>query len=311
MAADLAVRTSHLTRRYGDVLALDDLDLEVQHGSIFGFLGRNGAGKTTTMRLLTGLARPTYGSAWVAGCQVTAGDGRSRAAYGYLPQESAFYGWMTGREYLDYVGGLYGLSAGNRNRRTDELLELVNLKEAADRRVQGYSGGMKQRLGVAQALIHEPSVLFLDEPTSALDPAGRHEVLEMISRLRGSVTVFLSSHIIADVDRICDTVGVIHKGRLLFVLPRQELLDRYAVDEAVLEVAHESADQVASLEALIAQQPWVERVHNGGTELHVQVLDMEAARVGLLPLVVSQGIVLDSFRWVRPSLEDIFLEVSA
>lgn len=309
--ADVAIRCENLGRRYGDVEALKNLDLAVPYGSIFGFLGRNGAGKTTTIRLLTGLAHPTTGSAWVAGVETTNGESIAREKFGYLPQYPAFYNWMTPREYLDYVARLFGMTSQNRERRIDELLELVDLQDAAKRRIGGFSGGMHQRLGIAQALIHSPPVLFLDEPTSSLDPAGRYEVLDMIAKLRGKATVFLSSHILVDVERICDTIGVIHKGSLLLVADRDELLDRYAVNSAVLELDTSSSPMLESFLSHLQAQPWVENVSQDQNKLRIMVSDIIFGKQALLPLVVEHGLSLNRYEWVRPSLEEIFLEISA
>jgi len=306
-----AIRTEGLTKRYGDVLALDHLDLRVAPGSVFGFLGRNGAGKTTTMRLLAGLAHPTEGRAWIMGAEATDGDADARRLFGYLPQNPAFFKWMTPIELLDYVGRAYGLAADLRQRRIQEMLALVGLEEAAKRRIGGFSGGMVQRLGIAQALIHEPSVLLLDEPTSALDPAGRYEVLAMLAGLRGRVTVFFSSHIIADVDRICDTVGVLHQGRLLQVTPREELLAQYAVNAVSLTLDKDAMAAGADLATLLSEQPWVADATWDAHTLRVTVHDVAVAQRELLPLLARQGVALQRLEWVRPSLEEIFLEMSA
>lgn len=306
-----AIRCEGLTKHYGEVKALHALDLTVPYGSIFGFLGRNGAGKTTTMRLLAGLAHPTAGHAWIAGVETTNGDSRAREQFGYLPQDPAFYNWMTPREYLDYAGRLFGLPEAERKRRLDEVLEIVGLKAAARRRIGGFSGGMHQRLGIAQALLHRPPVLLLDEPTSALDPAGRHEVLELIAGLRGHVTVFFSSHILGDVERICDTVAIIHQGTLLLVEEREALLQRYAANTALLELdaVHGAipVELVAALQAL----PWVETVTPDQLTLRVVVKDLAQGKQALLPFIVQQGLTLVRYEWVRPTLEEIFLEVSA
>jgi len=306
-----AIRTEGLTKRYGDVLALDHLDLRVAPGSVFGFLGRNGAGKTTTMRLLAGLAHPTEGRGWIMGAEATDGDADARRLFGYLPQNPAFYKWMTPIELLDYVGRAYGLAADLRQSRIQEMLALVGLEEAAQRRIGGFSGGMVQRLGIAQALIHEPSVLLLDEPTSALDPAGRYEVLAMLAELRGRVTVFFSSHIIADVDRICDTIGVLHRGRLIQVTPREELLAQYAVNAVALTLDRDATAAGAELAALLSEQPWVADAAWDAHTLRVTVHDVAEAQRELLPLLARQGVALQRLEWVRPSLEEIFLEMSA
>ncbi len=308
----IAIRCVGLGRRYGEVEAVKQLDLAVPYGSIFGFLGRNGAGKTTTIRLITGLAHPTTGSASVAGIETTNGDARARERFGYLPQDPAFYNWMTPREYLDYVGRLFGMAPKDRQRRIDELLELVELQDAARRRIGGFSGGMYQRLGIAQALIHRPPVLLLDEPTSSLDPAGRYEVLDLLAGLRGRVTVFLSSHILADVERVCDTIGIIHKGELLLVSGRDELLERYAVNAAVLQFDRDGLPIPESFLACLNAQPWVAQVTTEDeSRLRVSVHDVTAAKRNLLRMVVEHELLLARYEWVRPSLEEIFLRISA
>jgi ABC-2 type transport system ATP-binding protein len=307
---DIAIRCQGLSKQYGDIAALKPLDLTVTAGSIFGFLGRNGAGKTTTIRLLTGLAQPSSGTAWVDGVETTAADGLARSRFGYLPQEPAFYGWMTPRDYLDYVGKLCQMDKPTRQRRIAEMLTLVKLTDAAKRPIRGFSGGMMQRMGIAQALLHEPPVLFLDEPTSALDPAGRHELLALLQTLRGHVTIFLSSHILADVERVCDTIGIIHEGELMLVAARDELMDRYATDSVLLEIAPGSATAVSQFLPILQMQPWVQQVDQENGRLHIHVHDVAAAQQALLPLVVEHHVQLNKFEWIRPSLEEIFLSIS-
>jgi ABC-2 type transport system ATP-binding protein len=306
-----AIRCEGLSRSYGKVVALSDLNLEVETGSVFGFLGRNGAGKTTTIRLLTGLARPTFGAGWVDGVMATAGDAAAREKFGYLPEEPAFFTWMTPVEFLDYVGKIFGMSADQRRARIDELLSLTDLAEVKKRRIGGFSRGMRQRLGLAQALMHRPPVLFLDEPTSALDPAGRRDVLDFIDTLRGQTTVFLSSHILADVERVCDTVGVIHEGKLLLVEDRERLLAEYASNVAVLTFDRASLPVPEALVAELQGQPWVTAATVEGDSLRLSVNDMATAKRALLKLVASHHVVLDSYEWIRPTLEDVFLTISA
>ncbi|MFZ0545990.1 MAG: ABC transporter ATP-binding protein [Candidatus Promineifilaceae bacterium] len=302
-----AIRCQGLSRTYGSVEALKPLDLEIPTGTVFGFLGRNGAGKTTTIRLLTGLARPTSGKAWVAGVETTDGEDIARRQFGYLPEEPAFYTWMTPVEFLDYVGKLFFLNAKDRRQRIDELLELAGLADVKKRHIQGFSRGMRQRLGLAQALIHNPPVLFLDEPTSALDPAGRREVLDLIEQLRGETTIFLSSHILDDVEKVCDTLGVIRQGELLLVTGRDELLGRYAPDTALIEF--ETAE-TAPLLSDLQTKTWVTNIQQEDKTLRVTVNDLQTARQALLPLVAAQGIPVNRYEWLRPTLEDIFLSLS-
>lgn len=305
-----AIRCEGLSKRYGEVEALKSLDLTVPGGSIFGFLGRNGAGKTTTIRLLTGLARPTSGRAWVDGTETTSANQAGRTRFGYLPEEPAFYTWMTPREYLDYVGRLFRLTEPERKQRVEELLEQVDLQSAAKRRIAGFSRGMRQRLGLAQALVHRPPVLFLDEPASALDPAGRRDVLDLIAGLRGQTTVFLSSHILADVERVCDTVAVIHEGSLRLVAGREELLARYTTDVARLEVSPAGWPLPPVFLSTLRGQAWVVGVNLEENAALVRVNDPAAARQALLPLVVQHNVLLERYEWRRPTLEDVFLAIS-
>ncbi len=306
-----AIRCEGLSRSYGQVKALTDLNLEVEAGSVFGFLGRNGAGKTTTIRLLTGLAQPTSGTGWVDGVMATADDSRARERFGYLPEEPAFYTWMNPVEFLNYVGKIFAMSEEDRAERIEELLDLTGLAEVKKRRIGGFSRGMRQRLGLAQALMHRPPVLFLDEPTSALDPAGRRDVLDLIDTLRGRTTVFLSSHILADVERVCNTIGVIHEGRLLLVEDRDLLLARYASNVAVLTFDSKSLPIPEALVTDLERQPWVTALTVDSDSVRLSVDDVGMAKGALLALVAGHRAVLDRYEWIRPTLEDVFLTISA
>ena len=305
-----AIRTEGLSRRYGDVQAVSDLNLVVPAGSVFGFLGRNGAGKTTTIRLITGLARPDSGRAWIDGIESTDGNAPAQAQFGYLPQEPAFYGWMTAVETLDHAGRLFRIPAAERRERVNELLRLVDLSGAARRRVGGFSGGMKQRLGLAQALIHRPGVLILDEPMAGLDPAGRRDVLDLLEALRAHVTVFFSTHILSDVERVCDMVGILHEGQLIEVAGREELLSRYTSDVAELVVPEEAAGRLPAFAAALAAEPWVAGVTTDANRVRVAAANAAAGQAALLPLVVAHNLPLQRYEWVRPNLEEIFLSLS-
>ena len=308
-----AIQIEGLQKAYGAVKALDGLDLAVETGTVFGFLGPNGAGKTTTIRILTGLAQASAGRAWVADVEVTGGhgakSGRFRHDFGYLPEEPAFYNWMTPREFLDHVARLFGLPAAERRSRTAELLELVGLADVAKRRIGGFSRGMRQRLGLAQALVNQPPVLFLDEPASALDPAGRKEVLDLIEGLRGRCTVFMSTHILADVERVCDGVGIIARGRLVTQGPRDDLLARYAIPAFELEADAGSEGALAGWAEGQRQQPWVSAASISGRTARLTVSDVAAAKQTLLPAALAAGLVLTRYEMLQPSLEDIFLRL--
>jgi ABC-2 type transport system ATP-binding protein len=204
-------RTGLLMRR---VEALCGIDLEVASGEIFGFIGPNGSGKTTTIKLLTGLILPTAGEAWIRGIPI--GDPRSRARLGFLPEGTYFHEYLTGREFLEFHARLLGLRRAERAPQIDALLARVGLAEAAERRIRRYSKGMRQRIGLAQALLCDPELLILDEPMSGLDPIGRREVRELLLELRDAgKTIFFTSHILADAELICDRVAVIAGGRIL------------------------------------------------------------------------------------------------
>jgi ABC-2 type transport system ATP-binding protein len=259
------------------------------------------------MRLITGLARPDSGRAWVNGVETTGGDDRGRSQFGYLPQEPAFYGWMTAADYLDHIGRLFGIPTGERQQRVEELLRLVDLAGAGRRRVGGFSGGMKQRLGLAQALIHNPAVLILDEPMAGLDPAGRRDVIDLLEALREHVTVFFSTHILADVERVCDTVGILHEGRLVDVAGRGEIMARHSADIAELVFSDEAPQTLPAFTTELQTLPWVSGVNNEGALLRITTTDPEAGRAALLPLVVKHNLPLLRYEWVRPNLEDIFL----
>ncbi len=304
-----AIRCEGLVKRYGRVLALAGLDLSVPQGSVFGFLGPNGAGKTTTIRLLTGLAEATAGRAWVAGVDVARGGVALRQRIGYLEQQPRFYGWMRGRELLTFVGQLFGLDGRELRARVEEVLEQVGLADAAERRVGGYSGGMRQRLGLAQALINRPEVLFLDEPVSALDPAGRRDILEIIAGLRGRATVFMSTHILADVERVCDRVAIIDAGRLVAEASVAELQARYARPVFLLEPEPGQAGAVTALVAELRAQPWAAGVTEADGVVRVAAREPERAGQEILALVVGRGMALARFERARPSLEDIFLHL--
>jgi ABC-2 type transport system ATP-binding protein len=304
-----AVLARGLIKRYGPVMAVDHLDLDVPTGSVFGFLGPNGAGKTTTLRLLTGLGRPTAGQAVVAGIVVGSDPMRLGARIGYLDQAPRLFGWMKGRELLEFAGRLCGLDGRALRARVAELLDLVGLEDAAERSIAGYSGGMRQRIGIAQAIVHRPDVLFLDEPVSALDPEGRRDVLEMLARLRPSTTVVMSTHILGDVERICDRVGIMDRGRLVTEAAIPELLARYAKPAWELEVEPGQEVLLARMADALRSRPWVRDIRTDGLIGRINVRDTEPAPTELLRIVTAAGARVTRIERVRPTLEDVFLEL--
>lgn len=301
----VAIEVEGLTKVYGEKRALDGVDLQVAEGSIFGFLGPNGAGKTTTLRILTGLARPTSGAARVFGRDVTRATNEVRADIGFLPDVPGYYGWMTADEFLRFAGRLFGVESAELEQRVVALLDLAGLA-GVKTKIGGYSRGMKQRLGVAQALINAPRLLMLDEPTSALDPIGRKEVLDMIASLGGRTTVFFSTHILSDVERVCDTVAILHEGRVVTQETMTGLKSRYGATRLEVEVTAE-ADELA---AEFSAAPWAAEVHRpeNGT-LAVTVTDLGEARLAIPAAIARRGVGLVRLEAGEVSLEEVFVDL--
>ena len=306
-----AIVIDGLTRRYpGGVLALDGLTMSVPSGSVFGLLGPNGAGKTTCLRLLAGLTTATAGHATVAGHPVGPDDLVVRRDLGYLEQDPRAYGWMTGREQVSFLGRLHGLRGQELERAVSVALALADLADAADRRAGTYSGGMRQRLGIAGALVHRPPVVILDEPASALDPGGRRDVLELIAGLRGETTVLFSTHVLADVERICDRVGILDHGRLVVEGPLADLLDRYALPVYRIEAEPGQAAAVQRLADRLRSLSWVTGAAVDHGLLTVAVSDPAVAARELLAVVVGEDVAVLSIARARPTLEDVFLTLT-
>jgi ABC-2 type transport system ATP-binding protein len=304
-----AIACRGLTKRYGSVVALDGLDLEIPSGSVFGFLGPNGAGKTTTLRLLTSLAQPTSGGASVGGVATGTGEPNRRGLIGYLDQDPRFHGWMTAHDLLDLVGRLYQMPDAARRARATEVLELVGLADSARRPIGGFSGGMRQRLGLAQAILNRPPVLLLDEPVSSLDPEGRVDMLGVIRSLGRASTVLFSTHILTDVERVCDRVAILDHGRLVTTGPMDELLERYARPVYRLEPEEGQETAVGRLVAALRDAPWVAAVEEAHGVLRVAVHDEADAGRALLAAVTEHGVALLAYERQRPTLEDVFLQL--
>jgi ABC-2 type transport system ATP-binding protein len=301
----LAVEIRGLTKDYsvGSFIqkkkrALDGLDLEVDEGEIFGLIGPNGAGKTTTLKLLMGLVFPSAGEARIL--ERPLDDAEMKQWIGYLPEQPYFYDYLTGRELLDYVGQLFGLSRDERRRRSFELLEKVGMAEAADAPLRKYSKGMTQRIGIAQALVNHPRIVFLDEPMSGLDPIGRREMSLLIRELRESgVTVFFCSHILSDVEQLCDRVAILNGGKLVESGSLSRIID---VSLRSLEVAVEGLSP--ELESRIAGCLLQSRRQGAVSHLSFRArADFDRT----LPLLLENGVRLVSLNPVKETLEDHFI----
>lgn len=296
------IETTNLTKHYGDVKAVRGIDVTVEEGSIHGFVGPNGAGKSTTMGMLVGVVTPTVGEAFVDG--EPAGSQAALEKIGYAPQDPVFYESMTGRAYLRYVGTVAGVD-GSVAERVEELLEWLDLADAADQRIAGYSGGMERRLGLAQAMVHDPELLILDEPTAELDPQGRASIIEALENLTDEgKTVFVSSHVLAELEQFIEAVTVIDDGRVVTSGPLEEI--RAGVEETYL-VESTDDDRLADL---LAARETVERVepHDEEDGLVVWTDDRDAFATDL-PRVLSDADVGLRSMHSGNGLEEAFLEM--
>lgn len=299
-----AIEISGLVKKYEEVTALDGLTFKVPKGSVFGFLGPNGAGKTTTTRILVGLAKPNAGHVGILGRDAVAEAKLIKRSLGYLPESPAFYDWMRAGEYLSFVGEAFGLGGHELRRKVADLLDASGLSDAAKRKIGTFSRGMKQRLGIAQAFVNDPDVLILDEPTSALDPIGRKEVLDLIESLSEKKTVFFSTHILGDVERVCDSVAIIDKGRLIVEGELEELKKTYARPTFIVELDADASPLAEKLRSA----PWVLDVQAESGTVVVDVSDVRSAQAELASIVGATGLPLRRIELKEMALEDIFID---
>jgi len=310
--------TRRLTKKYGDLVAVNQLDLEVRRGEIFGLLGQNGAGKTTTILMLLGLTEPTEGEARVVGLDPARSPREVKRRVGYLPDAVGFYDDMSGRANLRYTASLNGLSGRDAERAIDAVLDQVRLTGRGNDKVRTYSRGMRQRLGIADALVKDPDILILDEPTTAIDPIGVQEILELLQTLSRDqgLTILLSSHLLSQVQSVCDRVGIFAAGRLIGQGTVQELAARFIQDEATIEVEfHEDGDDAElaqRVEGALAALPnvtGVTRSERVGRPWHVSVTPAAAeaeVREQIPAAAVAAGLRLIGLSAHVPSLDDIY-----
>lgn len=290
------IETEALVKEYGSTVAVDHVDLRVEEGSVYGLVGPNGAGKTTLLGLLAGLRRPTSGSLRI---------GAAPGEVAVLSDTPRFDRWLTGREVVSLAMRL--MVGDEDEEHVSSVIAEAGIEHAADRAVAGYSRGMLQRLGVAATVVGAPRLLLLDEPASALDPLGRREVLDLVARLRGTATVLFSSHILADVQEVCDAVGIMDKGRLLFQGPLDELL----VGSAVPRYLVRCRPPIEPVAEALARHSWVEDVElRGSDELSVAVRSLEDAESRLAPALADAGARVVSLGPEAVSLEQAFLELT-
>ncbi|MCS0653833.1 MAG: ATP-binding cassette domain-containing protein [Bacillota bacterium] len=295
------VSITNLKKRFKDQEVIKGLDFQLSEGKCIALLGANGAGKTTTLKMLAGLVKPDSGTIVYEGGEKT----DFRRLIGYLPQFPVFYEWMTGREFLEYAGQLAGLPKAEAKDRAAELLELTGIADAKNRRIGKYSGGMKQRLGIAQAIIHRPKLVMLDEPVSALDPFGRREVLEMMDKLKKETAILFSTHILNDAEEICDEILFLHNGELVESGTMADLRAKH--QKAKIDLAFkQNTPQFA--EELSLLQP-VSSMKLDGDSASFLVKDIEDARNLFLTEIAKRNWPLVKFEISRTSLEDVFMKV--
>ncbi|MCB8983268.1 MAG: ABC transporter ATP-binding protein [Ardenticatenaceae bacterium] len=313
MNGEMVIQTTGLSKQYKDIKALEGLNLHVAQHSIFGFLGPNGAGKSTAIKLLLGLIRPTGGQAAIFGLDSVKDSIAIRQRVGYLAQDPRYYQHMTARETMRFAARFFYKGPKEAiEARIEETLTLVGLENKADRPIKGFSGGERQRLGIAQAQVNYPDLLILDEPAAALDPMGRRDVLEVMARLRKHTTIFYSTHILDDVQRVSDNVAILNHGQLVAQAPIEELLAGTTGAAYTLTVR---GDGRAAQQALQGQ-PWVTAVSGhpnhtpSHTTLQINVNDEAAAEDQLLRLVLAnRQTAVTAFGRKKYDLEEVFMQI--
>ena len=288
-----------LTKTYHGNTVVNNLSFTLEKQKCIALIGPNGAGKTTTLRMLAGLIQPTSGK-----IEFTKGEKDVRHVIGYLPQHPVFHEWMTGEEFLIYAGRLAYLNKTEGKERALQLLRVTGIYEAKDKPISAYSGGMKQRLGIAQALIHRPQLLMLDEPVSALDPAGRREILSLIDTLKHEMTILFSTHILSDADEVCDDLLLLRQGELIESGPMSLLREKYQSSKIELHFTEGTED----IQDILLALNTVTAVAKIRGIYHLTVTDIHKAREEILQSVLMHNWTLDSFQINRTSLEDMFMK---
>lgn len=291
---------SHVSKSFGKNKVVDDLSFSVPEHTIFGFIGKNGAGKTTTMKMILGLLQPDKGEILVNGERVSFGQNKTNQYIGYLPDVPEFYGFMTPMEYLALCGKVTGMPEDGIRSRSEKLLELVGL-EKSDKRIQGFSRGMKQRLGIAQALLNTPRLLICDEPTSALDPLGRKEILDILLSVKEYTTIIFSTHILSDVERICDEIAFLNNGKIALRGTMEEVKSIRKGTGLEIEF-YQPSDAERFAEKCIGGK------RTGGTKLFYDKKE-EKDMVGIMQLLVQNNISVQRIELLEPTLEALFMEV--
>lgn len=300
-----ALKIENLHKSFGKNAIINGLSMSIPENTIFGFLGKNGAGKTTTMKMILGFLKKDEGSIKVFGEEVSFGQSKTNRFIGYLPDVPEFYGYMTAKEYLNLCGAITGLSKNEIENKSEELLELVGLRDV-NKRISGYSRGMKQRLGIAQALLNSPKLLICDEPTSALDPLGRKEILDIILKIKDSTTVIFSTHILSDVEAICDHVVVLDKGKNVLEGSIDEL--KNIKRKNTIKIRFKSDKELKAFKSLDKFSNML--TNEKGDTLYLTDEDNQLKDLDILYELYKLNIFPIEIKIEEPTLENIFMEVT-
>ena len=294
------LKLSNVSKSFGNKVIVDDISFSVPEGTVFGFIGKNGAGKTTTMKMILGLLQADSGEITVNDKKVKYGQNITNQYIGYLPDVPEFYGFMTPKEYLTLCGEITGMENSDINRRSDELLDMVGLANAK-KRIKGFSRGMKQRLGIAQALLNSPKLLICDEPTSALDPVGRKEILDIIGSVKNETTVIFSTHILSDVERVCDRIAFLNEGKIAINGTLDEIKGVRGGNG--VEIEFKNSSDAKTFFDLYEGGEW-----DNNLKIRYAKKKEEDMKI-IMKLLIDNNILFQRLEVLEPTLEDLFMEV--
>lgn len=299
------LQLEEVSKRFGNRVILKNLGFTVPEHSIFGLIGKNGAGKTTTMKMILGFLKPDEGKISVCGKKVRYGNTQTNKHIGYLPDVPEFYGYMKPFEYLSFCGKIAGMSNVQIQERAKELLSLVGLSNE-NRKIKGFSRGMKQRLGIAQALLGNPALLICDEPTSALDPVGRKEILDVLTVAGKNTSILFSTHILSDVERICDHIAILNDGKIALQGPLEKIRERFQGNDVSIHMEEKGAQEFVRL---CKSLPFVTSLNVSGDSVTLKVTSVQKYGAELLGLLSQKQLHVLKYEILEPTLEDVFLEV--
>ncbi|WP_027108924.1 ABC transporter ATP-binding protein [Lacticigenium naphthae] len=302
-----ALEVSHLKKRFGDQAVLEDVSFTVKPNTVYGFLGKNGSGKTTTIKCILGLMQHTSGKVRINNRLVEYGKELPSGAVGFLPDVPEYYHYLTANEYLHLCGQITEMTKKERQAKIAELLNLVGLEDTK-KKIGGYSRGMKQRLGIAQALIHDPLLLICDEPTSALDPLGRKDVLAILKKVSKKTTVVFSTHILADVEAIADEVAILHDGKIARSGSLAELTE--SQETSTVSATFHSKEETVAFKKILTPLGDGEEIEVSNRTISVETLRGKTVMTQWLALLSEQGRIPEKIEWRKATLEDVFLEVT-